>query len=222
MDELEGGDYVEISIGDNGQGMSAEVLRNAIEPFYTTKTAVGGTGLGLSMVYGFAKQSGGHLSMESEVGVGTTARLYFPLSHKSLSVVSEALVAGAVSLIHGEAILLIEDDPVLRELISGSLSDVGYRIVTAIDGDQAAQIISQSNGGIRLVIADVLLAGGETGPEVVRRIKTLQAELATIFISGHTREYWGDTHGFPDDAVFLRKPFKLRQLQTIIDQLVCQ
>lgn len=220
MDGLEGGDYVEISIVDNGQGMSAEVLRNAIEPFYTTKIAVDGTGLGLSMVYGFAKQSGGHLSIESKVGVGTTVRLYFPVSHEALSVVKTESILGTDSSTRGETILLIEDDSVLRELVAGGLSDLGYQIVTAIDGDQAWQIIKQSEGQVRLVIADVLLAGGETGPEVVRRIKALQAELATIFISGHTREYWGDTHGFPDDAIFLRKPFKLRQLQTTIDQLL--
>ena len=220
MDELEGGDYVEISIVDDGLGMSVEVLRDAIEPFYTTKIGADGTGLGLSMVYGFAKQSGGHLSMESQVGVGTTVRLYFPLSHKLLSVVHEEHVAVNDALRRSEMILLIEDDPILLELVSDSLGDLGYQISTASDGDQACQIIERSAGRVRLVIADVLLAGGETGPEVVARIKAQQAELATIFISGHTREYWGDTHGFPDDAIFLRKPFKLSQLQSAIEKLI--
>jgi PAS domain S-box-containing protein len=220
MDGLEGGDYVEISIVDDGQGMSVDVLNNAIEPFYTTKMAVDGTGLGLSMVYGFTKQSGGHLSMASEFGVGTTVRLYFPLSQKPLSVVCDEPVAAADALSRGETILLIEDDPVLLELVSGSLGDLGYRVATAINGDQACQIVEQRQGRVRLVIADVLLAGGETGPEVVARLNASQAELATIFISGHTREYWGESHGFPDDAIFLRKPFKLIQLQSAIEQLI--
>jgi PAS domain S-box-containing protein len=220
MDGLEGGDYVEISIVDDGQGMSAEVLNNAIEPFYTTKMAIDGTGLGLSMVYGFTKQSGGHLSMASELGVGTTVRLYFPLSQKPLSVVCDEPTVAAEALSRGETILLIEDDPVLLELVSGSLDDLGYQVVTAINGDQACQIVEQRQGRVRLVIADVLLAAGETGPEVVARLNASQAGLATIFISGHTREYWGETHGFPDDAIFLRKPFKLIQLQSAIEQLI--
>jgi len=220
MDGLEGGDYVEISIVDDGQGMSVDVLNNAIEPFYTTKMAVDGTGLGLSMVYGFAKQSGGHLSMASELGVGTTVRLYFPLSQKPLSVVCDEPVAAAEALSCGETILLIDDDPVLLELVAGSLGDLGYQVATAINGDQACHIVEQSVRPIRLAIADVLLAGGETGPEVVARINASQEELATIFISGHTREYWGETHGFPDDAIFLRKPFKLIQLQSAIEQLI--
>jgi CheY-like chemotaxis protein len=220
MDELAAGHYVEICITDDGAGMSPTVLLNAIEPFYTTKSTSEGTGLGLSTVYGFAKQSGGHLSIQSELNQGTTATLYFPVSEKPLSLVNDNRTSDLIKSAQGELVLLIEDDTVIRELAFGTLKNLGYQPLAASNGREATQLVAVHKDKIRLVISDVLLAEGETGPDVVEQISAQQGGIGTIFISGHTREYWGDKHCFPEHALFLHKPFKQHQLKLAIEQLL--
>ena len=220
MDELSAGDYVEICITDNGTGMTPAVLLNAIEPFYTTKPTIDGTGLGLSMVYGFAKQSGGHLSIQSELSQGTNVKLYFPVSEKPLSLLTVSSSSDSVLPMQSELVLLIEDDPLIRELTFGTLENLGYQALAARNGDEAIRLITAYKDKVRLVISDVLLAEGETGPDVVEQIMALQGGIGTIFISGHTREYWDDKHRFPEQALFLHKPFKQQQLKVAIEQLL--
>jgi PAS domain S-box-containing protein len=218
LDNLAAGDYVEISVEDNGKGMPEQVAEKAFEPFFTTKQVGEGNGMGLSMVYGFVKQSGGHMILSSTLGQGTTVRLYFPVTNKAPQIATNKPVVEAGG--GTEMILLVEDDEVVRMLAAGLLAEMGYRVVVAADGSAAEQMASQHAGRLDLVISDVLLSGGESGPATVARIKAIHGPVKTIFISGHTRQYWSAGEVFPDDSVFLHKPFTTEQLDSAIRQLL--
>lgn len=219
LDNLAAGPYVKITLTDNGKGMSSEVAEKSIEPFFTTKQAGEGSGLGLSMVYGFAKQSGGHMTVSSVEGRGTKVCLYFPESSNALAAAEEQAplvrVAGGT-----EMILLLEDDEVVGTLVASLLTEMGYAVVLAADGPQAELAASRHLGQLDLVISDVLLSDGASGPLTVARIKAIHGPLKTIFISGHTRQHWSAGEVFPNDSVFLHKPFTRAQLGSAIRTLL--
>jgi Histidine kinase-, DNA gyrase B-, and HSP90-like ATPase/Response regulator receiver domain len=151
---LRPGDYVSVTVSDEGIGMSPEVLEKALDPFFTTKPVGEGTGLGLSVIYGFIKQSHGHLHISSEMGRGTSVTLYLPRARQSAIVLKPAEIV--IPRGHGETVLVVEDDSTVRSIISDALQDLGYKVLTAPDARVAIPLL-QSTQPIDLLISDVIL-----------------------------------------------------------------
>ncbi|MFT7132911.1 MAG: PAS domain S-box-containing protein [Cyclobacteriaceae bacterium] len=209
--------YVEICVSDDGSGMSAEVLKNAVEPFFTTKEVGQGTGLGLSMVYGFVVQSGGHVVIDSAPGKGTSVRLYFPLVddeplHSEPTIVEYARTGS-------ETILLIEDEQVVRDITTSTLQSMGYEVISAADGLLALQLARIHAGSIDLILTDVVLAGSLSGPATVERLLESLGPVKVLFMSGYMDDV---IHGsrLPEGQQLLAKPFSAGQLQTTIRQVL--
>ena len=178
------GRYVLVTVTDTGSGMSEEVRRRAFEPFFTTKPAGAGTGLGLSMVYGFVKQSGGQIQIYSEVGCGTSVRVYLPLAETALAEASGAAATPAEMPQGSETILLVEDDPRLRRVLSRRLRSLGYQVVEAEDGPAAlAQLTSRPD--VALIFTDMVMPGGMTGYELARAALDRKPGLKILFTSGY-------------------------------------
>jgi signal transduction histidine kinase/CheY-like chemotaxis protein len=216
IDNLPEGDYVRLSVTDVGEGMTPEVLKNAIEPFFTTKDVGQGTGLGLSMVYGFVKQSGGFFILESKPGEGTVVHLLFPALVVSLPE-QDAVSSGNKPSLHGsETILLIEDEQVVRDITRKALSDLGYQVISAADGQQALDLVQGYDGPIHLILSDVILPGGLSGPITVARLNETQGPMATVFMSGYVDMPDPVGRDMLADHGFLQKPFRREQLAAAI------
>ncbi len=183
--EVRTGRYVLISVSDSGSGMSEEVRRRAFEPFFTTKPTGAGTGLGLSMVYGFVKQSGGHIQIYSEPGRGTSVRIFLPVAEGAAGAAGRALEAQPPELAKGsEAILLVEDDPRLRRVLSRRLRSLGYQIFEADNGAAAlAQLPALSD--LALIFTDMVMPGGMTGLELAEAALAMKPNVKILFTSGY-------------------------------------
>ena len=216
--ELADGEYVELCITDDGAGMSEETARNALEAFFTTKNLGEGTGLGLVTADVFVKQSGGHMSLHSVPDKGTTVQLLLPVSYADIAVASEPSIRREIT--RDALILLIEDDPVISELIGTSLQEHGYRVLIAVNAQSAEQMAAAHSGEVDAIVADVLLADGDSGPDVVEKIGQIQGPIPTLFMSGHTLEYWSRIYQFPDQSVLLQKPFKQERLFECIEEMI--
>ena len=205
------GDYVTLSVTDTGMGMPPEVIERAVEPFFTTKEPGKGTGLGLSMIYGFAKQSGGHLSIYSEVGIGTTVRLYLPREAVAAASTQGKDAAPGGAPRGGERVLVVDDNPELRRVAVRLLTGLGYRVAEAHDGVAALALI---DGGetFDLLFTDIGLPAGMNGIELAaeacRRLPALHVLYTTGY--GHLGERNG-TPG-PDPAMVLQKPYRGQDL----------
>jgi PAS domain S-box-containing protein len=214
------GDYVMLAATDTGTGMPAEVAERAFEPFFTTKEVGKGSGLGLSMVYGFARQSGGHVKIYSEVGHGTAVRLYLPRQVATAHRPAGAAAADADHPRGGETIMVVEDDPLVRGLVVRQLAELGYRVLEAPDGPQA-QAILDGDEPVDLLFTDVVMPGGMTGRQLADTVKPRRPRLKTLFTSGYTQD--SITHqGKLDPGVhFLSKPYKKQDLalkvRTVLD-----
>lgn len=207
--ELTSGDYVMLAVSDRGEGMSAEVLQHAFEPYYTTKDVGKGSGLGLSMAYGFAKQSNGHLNIYSEVGQGTTVKLYLPRYMGKLEaqqVLPEEQVINAT-----ETILVVEDEPDLLEVYVLNLEMLGYTVLSADQGKTAIQLFN-NNKGIKLLLTDVMLPGGMNGPDIVKALQKKDPDVRFLYMSGYTENAIIHDGYLDDDIEFLRKPFTIAEL----------
>jgi CheY-like chemotaxis protein len=198
------GRYVMIAVSDTGCGMTPEVREQAFDPFFSTKPEGKGSGLGLSMVYGFVKQSGGHVKIESQVGVGTTVRLYLPRSlspeDSVAAPVQDAVVGGQ------ETILVVEDDEGVRATVVDLLSELGYRVLKAADAS-AALVIVESGVLIDLLFTDVIMPGPLRSPELARRARERLPDIAVLYTSGYTED--AIVHGGRLDAGvdLLGKPY---------------
>ncbi len=182
--QVAAGDYVVVTIGDTGMGMTPEVLGRAFEPFFTTKEVGNGTGLGLSQVYGFAKQSGGFVAIESEPGRGARVSIHLPRTERA---VEEAMAPAAAARIEGTAtVLVVEDDPAVRATASAMLADLGYRTIEAGSGRLALECVAR--GGIDLVFSDVILPGGMSGVDLAREVAALAPDLPVLLTSGYTAQ----------------------------------
>jgi two-component system CheB/CheR fusion protein len=204
------GDHVMISVVDTGTGMPPAVLARAFEPFFTTKEVGKGTGLGLSMVYGFARQSSGHVKIESEIGKGTTVKLYLPRCELDRSrAVTDAV--NTVSKRGGETILVVEDDELVRGTVIAQLERLGYRVIAAKDGPSALIIL---NGGtpIDLLFTDVVMPGGISGRELACEAVRLRPQLKVVFTSGYEQMRSNSKEPMVERADFLPKPFKQQEL----------
>ena len=208
------GDYVLIAVTDAGSGMSAAVMDKAFEPFFSTKAEGKGTGLGLAMVLGFVKQSGGHVKIYSELGQGTTVKLYLPRSAQTpltLQADDDHVVRGG-----SEQILLVEDDPMVRLHIAAMLRDLGYRHIEATTGPEALALLALHP--VDLIVCDVTLPGGMTGKGLVDQAQAHYPHLHAIFISGYTREAIVHSGRLASGVRFLAKPFRKRDLAILLRQ----
>lgn len=205
------GQYSAISVSDTGSGMDADTLSHVFEPFFTTKDQGKGTGLGLSQVYGFVKQSKGHVKIYSEVGEGTTVKIYLPrlLSDGADEDVVEAPAIPDAA--PGEVILVVEDDPDVRAYSVESLRELGYHVLEAKDGPAALQALS-THGKVDLIFSDVVLPGGMSGADVVAKARETDPTLKALFTTGYSRNAIVH-HGRLDKGVhLLPKPFSFEDL----------
>ena len=209
--EVTPGDYTMVAVSDTGTGMTPELLARAFEPFFTTKQDAKGSGLGLPMVFGFVKQSGGHVKIYSEPGEGTTVRLYLPRA--LAAAVADRSGRPPVELPRGSAtILVVEDEPGVREIAVAILQDLGYRVFEAADGAQGLRVFGEHSAEIDLLLTDVVLPGKVRGRELADRVMAFKPEAKVLFMSGYTENSIVH-HGRLDDGVrFLAKPFKREQL----------
>jgi|GEM_PF-3313396 len=211
------GDYVALAVTDTGVGMSPEVRERALEPFFTTKEVGKGSGLGLSMVYGFARQSKGHIKIYSEVGRGTTVRLYLP---RDVSGVEAVPAADAAASDQGtEIILVVEDDAQVRTLATASLRERGYTVIEAANGAEAVSLLD-SNAHIDLVLTDVVMPGTLTGKEVAERALAVRPGMKVLFTSGYADASVMRNGLVAAGARFLSKPYRGGQLAATIRGLL--
>jgi PAS domain S-box-containing protein len=209
-EEVTSGQYVMVSISDTGTGMDAETLQRAFEPFFTTKEVGKGSGLGLSMVYGFIKQSNGHVKLYSEVGQGTTVKLYLPRATSKTDLTITPRVAEPTST-GSETILLVEDDNLVREYATAMVSGLGYRVIGARNGPEALDVLRQI-GDIDLLFTDVVMPGGLNGRKLAEKARELHPNMAVLFTSGYTENAIVH-HGRLDRGLnLLSKPYRRQDL----------
>ena len=212
--DLVPGQYVMIEVGDTGSGMTQEVINRIFEPFYTTKGRDRGTGLGLSMVFGFIKQSGGHINVSSEPGVGTTFRLFLPRTTEETVVTTEN--AAAPLLCGGEeTILVVEDNDALRRVIGRQLGSLGYRVLEAKQADAALGVMEQES--IDVLLTDIVMPGGKDGIELARQARQRWPAIAIVFSSGFSQaKPDGIAVSTPPGTPLLSKPYRKENLAQAI------
>jgi len=212
------GDYVCITVTDTGVGMSAEVAARAFDPFFTTKPIGQGTGLGLSMIYGFARQSNGHVTIDSKIGQGTTVRLYLPRHHGDIAQAQASAARAAEHAASGETVLVIEDEPVVRAVILEMLAEQGYLTLEAVDGPSGLKIL-RSNARIDLLVTDVGLPG-MNGRQVADQARETRPDLKILFITGYA-ESVAISDGFLQPGMeMITKPFDLDHLAQRIRAMI--
>ena len=213
--ELGGGDFVVLTMTDTGIGMPQSVLQRAVEPFFTTKPASAGSGLGLSMVYGFAKQSGGHLDIESTVGAGTRVRLFLPRAQDHTVPIAEVALTPILDPTGTETILLVEDNQSLLEVTRRSLTAWGYKVLAAASGPMALAIL-QSGEAVDLLFTDIVMPGGMSGPELADAVRRVKAHLKVLFTTGYSAESLEQQGEY-----VLRKPYDrgdlARAIRSVLD-----
>ena len=207
--EVTGGQYVMIAVTDTGAGMPPEIIEQAFEPFFTTKPEGRGTGLGLSMVYGFVKQSGGHIKISSEIGQGTTVKVYLPRSMRSEDRLEDVESFPAVG--GSEVVLVAEDDASVRETVAAMLGDLGYRVLQAKDAESALSII-ESGMPIDLLLTDVVMPGALRSTELARKARERMPNLAVLFTSGYTQGSVVHSGQLDESLDLLSKPYSRETL----------
>jgi signal transduction histidine kinase/CheY-like chemotaxis protein len=199
------GQYVMLAVSDTGSGMTEGVMARVFEPFFTTKPEGQGTGLGLSQVYGFVKQSGGHIKVYSEVGEGTTIKLYLPRTRRAeeetRSARPEAIVGGS------ETILVVEDDEGVRAAVIDMLGELGYHVLKAINAEDALTVL-RSGVKIDLLFTDVVMPGPIPTRELARRAQEMQPGISVLFTSGYTQNAIVHNGKLDDDVFLLSKPYR--------------
>ncbi|MGE7962901.1 ATP-binding protein [Pseudomonas sp. NPDC089918] len=215
---LQPGDYIVLSVTDTGYGMPQSTINRAFDPFFTTKPIGQGTGLGLSMIYGFSKQSGGHVSIHSEVGKGTTVSLFLPRFSGELLEDTQVDAQHAPYARDGETVLIVEDDPAVRVLVSAVLSELGYAFVEACDADSAVPILD-SGQRIDLLISDVGLPG-MNGRQLAEIGRQYRPDLKVLFITGYA-EHAAVRGGFLDPGMqMITKPFTFDLLTAKVREMI--
>ncbi len=197
---VEGADEVRISLADTGEGMAPDIVNRAFEPFFTTKAVGKGTGLGLSQIHGFAAQAGGRAVIESKPGEGTTLRLYLPRTQKSAAAAAETKAAVAASA--GKAILLVEDNELVRAFAEGLLGDIGYRVVSTASAEEALDALARGER-VDLVLSDIVMPG-TNGIELARRIHREHDGLPVLLATGYSEDL---LKGVPAEFGVIAKPY---------------
>jgi PAS domain S-box-containing protein len=216
--DLPPGQYVSLCVTDTGTGMTPEVMERAFDPFYTTKPIGHGTGLGLSMVYGFVRQSGGQVRIYSELGKGTTMCLYFP-RHLGVAEERATLPSEAVEQGFGETVLLVDDDATVRMLLAEVLTESGYKLLEAGDGASAMKHLG-TDLRIDMMVTDVGLPGGMNGRQVADAARTMRPDLKVLFITGYA-ENAAITSGHLEAGMqILAKPFAMSTLANKVREML--
>jgi len=205
------GQFVTIIVKDTGCGMDPQTLARIFEPFFSTKEVGRGTGLGLATVYGIAKQHQGWVEVTSAVGVGTTFRVLFPALRTAVVETDDQNDSIAMARGGRETILLVEDEPALRELVSAILKNYQYRVLEAETGVQALKVWEENHGKVDLLLTDMVMPGGVGGAELAQQLRRRKSDLRVIYSSGYSSEIVGK-HLSENDAVFLPKPYRPPQL----------
>jgi PAS domain S-box-containing protein len=214
--DLKAGNYICVSITDTGSGMSKETLERAFEPFFTTKPRNKGTGLGLAMVYGFVKRSGGTVRVYSEVGQGTTVSFYLPL----VGNLSHPVPADAPQPLNerlGGTVLVVDDEEDLLDVALAYLADMGFTALKAIDGASALEVLAQ-HSEIDLMVTDIVMPGGMNGVELVQRARDLRPDLKIIYSSGFPAEALAEKSLPLVDGPLLRKPYQRAEFVAIVNR----
>jgi signal transduction histidine kinase/FixJ family two-component response regulator len=221
--DLPPGQYVSLCVTDTGTGMTPDVIERAFDPFFTTKPIGQGTGLGLSMVYGFVRQSGGQVRIYSEVGIGTTMCLYLPRYAGAAEDRRENLPAQTNEQGAGETVLVVDDEPLLRMLMTDSLLDSGYSALEAHDGPSALKIL-ESDARIDLLITDVGLPGGMNGRQVADAARQRRPGLKVLFITGFAENAVVGHGQLASGMEIVSKPFEIaafeRKVRDMIERLI--
>jgi CheY-like chemotaxis protein len=205
------GEHVALRVSDTGTGMSPETMERVFEPFFTTKTFGEGTGLGLSQVFGFAKQIGGAVTVQSELGKGATFCIYLPASHGT------ARDEGIVSIANGRAlgrVLVVEDDDFVAELAAGMLDELGFEPTVVHSAKEALDRLTNDERP-RLVFSDIVMPGGTSGLELARKVRSRFPELPILLTTGYSEQV-GGTHGFD----VLQKPYELTSLAGALEKVL--
>jgi CheY-like chemotaxis protein len=219
-DDVAVGQYVMIAVSDTGSGMDERILERVFEPFFTTKDIGQGTGLGLSQVYGFIKQSNGHVKLYSEEGQGTVVKLYLPRLLSGRPEGKPKTEETQVPNGQGETVLVVEDEPAVREHSVASLRELGYRVLAASDGHAAMRVLARE-AEIAVLFTDVGLPGGMTGRQLAEAARVLRPELKVVYTTGYARN--AIVHGGVLDpgTELLPKPFSYAALaakiRTVLD-----
>jgi two-component system, cell cycle sensor histidine kinase and response regulator CckA len=227
------GDYVEIAVTDTGSGIAPENIEKVFQPFFTTKGPEAGSGLGLSMIYGFVKQSSGHIKIYSEVGHGTTVKIYLPCM-KSNSIVNP-IIGTAELQSHlarelgiaatdtsdtpenpavppkRQIVLVVEDNNAVRDIAAAMIEEMGFETIVASNGPEGLEII-KSRDDLALVLSDVIMAGGMNGPELAAKALKFRPDLRILFMSGYAPGSVRQMQDLPDTIDFVNKPFTRNDL----------
>tara|TARA_R110000824_G_scaffold118960_18_gene272509 strand:+ start:27623 stop:29911 length:2289 start_codon:yes stop_codon:yes gene_type:complete len=209
LGELEPGHYILLSMSDTGTGMSDEVKSRAFEPFFTTKQVGEGSGLGLSMVYGFVRQSGGHVVIDSKVGEGTSINIYLPVSEVLASEMADRPEAPAKR--GQELILLVEDNDLVRSFVEGQLESLDYRVISAENGVKALEILRE-RPEIDMLFTDVVMPGGLNGRQLAEEARKLRSNLPILFTSGYSEDAIIEGGRIQEGIQLLAKPYRRKEL----------
>jgi CheY-like chemotaxis protein len=212
------GQYVMIAVSDTGAGMSREVLGRVFEPFFTTKETGRGTGLGLSMVYGFVKQSGGHVTIYSEEGQGTTVKIYFPRYAGNLDATAAVTGAATPTSSEGEVVLVVEDNDDVRAYSTMILSELGYLVIEAAEAESALAIL-RTDQRVDLLFTDVVLPG-KSGRVLADAAWELRPALKVLFTTGYSRNAIVHQGRLDAGVNLISKPFTFEQLAARVRDLL--
>jgi two-component system, cell cycle sensor histidine kinase and response regulator CckA len=211
------GPYVMLAVSDTGSGIPKEILPLIFEPFFTSKGAEKGTGLGLATVYGIVKQSNGHIDVYSEINVGTTFKIYFPRVNEDESVLEPAREGEGRG--GSETILLVEDEAALLEVAASLLQAAGYKVLKAEDGAAALSLAQASAEKIDLVVTDVIMPG-MSGVELCNRLRELQPAIKTLYVSGYVGDQLNYHLQLAPEITLLDKPFTKESLLTRVRSIL--
>jgi len=225
-DEMKPGDYVHVAFTDTGEGMTAQTLSRAFEPFFTTKERGKGTGLGLAMIYGFAKQSGGNVRMFSEIGVGTTIDLFLPIAKDAVAQHDDPTEFYNASrkvtkIAQSETILVVDDEYELLEVAVAYLEEMGFRVLAATNGEQALRTLAR-NPDIDILLTDIVMPGGMNGVELAAAVREISATIKVLYTSGFPEGVLADKSGAKLDAPLVSKPYTREGLAKAISKLLTE
>jgi CheY-like chemotaxis protein len=212
--DVSAGDYVAITVTDSGLGIPPSILERVFEPFFTTKEVGRGTGLGLSMVYGFVKQSKGHVKIYSEVGHGTSVRMYFPRAVQEQALAPADISAATPLPVGRETILVVEDDAAVRNMAVSALEGLGYTIRQAGEGRAALEVLREA-GPVDLLFTDMVMPNGMNGHDLIREARQIRANLKVLLTSGYSEQFLKSSGEAPY-AFLLSKPYRRENLATTI------
>lgn len=218
------GEYVMLSVSDTGIGMDEETRNRLFEPFFTTKAAGKGTGLGLATVYGIVKQSGGYVFADSDVGKGTTFRIYLPRVEEPSKATMSEVVPGKLPLElppESDTLLVVEDEPAFRNLLCEQLRSKGYQVLIASNGVEALQVAEQHKGLIRILITDVIMPQ-MSGPDLAKNLTKLRGDTDVLYMSGYTDDKLSNILETDPELTLMQKPFNIDDLVRKIQEILCR